>query len=76
MTFFDFDELAVMLELAAQMDERYELLILLGAEAGHLAMRGAPAKAIQELAGHASLTTTQALHAFVAGSIGRSHSAP
>jgi site-specific recombinase XerD len=24
----------------------------------HLAMRGAPAKAIQELAGHASLTTT------------------
>lgn len=29
----------------------------------HLAMRGAPARAIQELAGHQDLTTTQTLHA-------------
>ena len=33
----------------------------------HLAMKGAPAKAIQELAGHADLATTMALHAPVAG---------
>ena len=71
--FHDFDQYERLVEEARAIHPNTELIVLLGGEAGlrcgeiialewrdiDLAMRGAPARAIQELVGHSELGVTQ-----------------
>ena len=56
--FHDFEAYERLVEAASATGSSAALVVLLGGEA-QLAMRGAPGRAIQELAGHTNIITTQ-----------------